>query len=52
MVYIRHKNPSSGNKNSQSSQKSHKNVNLGDKKSQTSEINTQNCKFRQQKLTN
>ena len=52
MVYIRHKNASSGNKNSQSSQKSHKNVNLGDKKSQTSEINTQNCKFRQQKLTN
>ena len=47
MVYIRHKNASSGNKNSQSSQKSHKNVNLGDKKSQTSEINTQNCKFRQ-----
>ena len=52
MVYIRHKNASSGNKNSQSSQKSHKNVNLGNKKSQTSEINTQNCKFRQQKLTN
>ena len=46
MVYIRHKNASSGNKNSQSSQKSHKNVNLGDKKSQTSEINTLNCKFR------
>ena len=46
MVYIRHKNASSGNKNSQSSQKSHKNVNLGDKKSQTSEKNTLNCKFR------